>query len=172
MQRPFSSQLSGLPRWVVMASSLMSASFGGACGPSSPPVPPPRAAVVAQRPSGASQSLTGEVLGVDRTPVEEQNNLTLRLRLTPGDSRTVAVDLGPGWSFDEQGLHFEMNEHLVVYGQQRVEDGQTIVVAHELEKSGTTFRRDPETGRWEVVDAPPADAADGADQAPSSPTAP
>jgi hypothetical protein len=126
----------------------------GACVSSAPPVAPVKTSVGPQRPSGATQGLAGEVLGVDRTPIEEQNNLTLRLKVTPGEDRTVSVDLGPGWTYDEQGLHFEPNEPLVVYGQHRVEDGQTTVVAEELEKGGTKYRRDPVTGRWQVVDDP------------------
>lgn len=82
--------------------------------------------------------VSGEVLGVDRVAVQDQNLLNLRLRVT-GDPAEVRVQLGPGWFLDEQGLHFETSDHITVQGSRLLINGIPTVVATEVTKDGRTI---------------------------------
>ncbi len=123
-----------------------------ACAPDRRPVhTPPKTAVEAPRPSGASY-INGEVLGVDNVPAGDQAQMTLRLMVEPGADEPVQVRLGPGWFFTERGIKFEMHEPVQVAGtHSHSEDGKEVIIAHELKKGGMTYRRDPDDqrGKWQ-----------------------
>ncbi len=161
-----------VPR-ITLVSSLLAF---GACSTEHRAEPPPKTAVEAPRPSGASY-VNGEVLGVDNVPAGQHAEMTLRLQLRPGTDPPVQVHLGPGWYFTERGIRFEPNEPVSVTGtHSHNEAGEEVLIAHELKKGGLTYRRDPEdaSGTWTEApadEAPAPDAADGADSAPApSPT--
>lgn len=113
-----------------------------ACGSGRTPAPAaqPRTSVEAPESAGSVQTLSGQVLGVDRVPVADQNQLTLRLQVTPASAAPISVELGPGWYFDEHGIHFETHEHVTVRGTEQHHDGKSVIVAEEITKGGKTYR--------------------------------
>lgn len=136
-----------------------------ACGSGRSPAPPaqPRTSVEAPESAGSVQTLSGQVLGVDRVPVADQNQLTLRLRATPGSDAPVSVDLGPGWYFDEHGIHFETHEHVTVRGTEHHHHGKSVIVAEEITKGGKTYRLDHNRKATPPGDEPSDESSDSED---------
>lgn len=120
----------------------------GCASQSAPAAPPVRTYVEPPRPAGGVQTLSGEVLGVDRVPNSEQNSLTLHLNVDPSAPRPLSVSLGPGWYFDQAGIHFDPHEHIRVRGSEQLLDGRRVFVVDEIQK-GQSLRliRTPD-GSW------------------------
>jgi hypothetical protein len=133
---------------------IVGAAFG--CATSSPPpAPSPKAHVEAPRQAGGVQTVSGEVLGVDRVPASAQNELLLHLNVDPNQSRPVSVSLGPGWYFDQAGIHFEPHEHVVVHGREQLVEGRRVFRVEQLEKGDSVRLERAEDGTWSQPETRP-----------------
>lgn len=92
--------------------------------------------------------LSGEVMGVDRIPVDEYNESTMQLIVTTETDENVRLKLGPGWYMEENGLTFEPQQHIEFRGQHNP-DGS--YVAHSLRRGQRTIEiRNPDgSPRWQ-----------------------
>lgn len=124
---------------------------------SAPATPAIRTHVEPPRPSGGVQILSGEVLGVDRVPSSEQNNLTLHLNVEPSAPRPLSVSLGPGWYFDQAGIHFDPHEHVSVRGSEQLLDGQRVFVVDEIQKGRSLRLIRTADGTWMESPSPSID---------------
>lgn len=74
--------------------------------------------------------ISGQVMGVDRIPIEEYNESTVHLIITTEGDENVRLKLGPGWYIKERGLSFEPQQRIQFRGKPDPKDGS--FVAHEL----------------------------------------
>jgi hypothetical protein len=104
---------------------------------------PPTAATPQREPGWIS----GEVMGVDRVPVDQYNDSTVRLVVTTEAPDPVQLDLGPGWYVDKQGLSFEPDQRIEYRGSQNSEGSVTV---YEIRKGDSKVQLRDEKGepRW------------------------
>ncbi len=105
---------------------------------------------------GTIETVDGQILGVDRTAPSDQ--LASGVHLTLGRAEgPIAVDLGPGWYLDRQGLHFAPNERVQVRGSRVQQSGKSAIVAQEITARGRVIQLRDRQGHplWR---APPAAA--------------
>lgn len=116
-----------------------------ACGPPMPPDYPSQRASEPARPAAAVE---GEVLGVDRVAPADSLASGVQLRVTPGASETVVVDLAPDWYLDQRGLSFRPADRVRVEGSRVQKRGRVVIYATRVEKGERVVQlREPETGR-------------------------
>jgi hypothetical protein len=163
--------LSSLAAALLMATGIVVGLAGCAAARTQERSPKPKHHVEAPQPSGGVRSIVGEVLGVDRVPASEQNDLTLSVRVAPGSDDVVSVNLGPGWYFEEEGIVFAPNDKIIVKGSHDHAAGVPTLVATEIQKDGEIYVRDPfaPEGGWQKRE-PRGDESPAAE--PSAPAAP
>lgn len=110
--------------------------------------------------------ISGQVMGVDRIPLEEYNESTVHLIITTEGDENVRLKLGPGWYIKERGLAFEPQQRIQFRGKPDPNDGS--FVAHELRHGEQVIElRDADGApRW------PEHQPQSAEGAPSQPAAP
>lgn len=99
--------------------------------------------------------ISGEVMGVDRIPVDQYNESTIRLIVTTEADENVRLELGPGWYMEENGLTFEPQQHIEFRGQP---GAGGAYVAHSLRRGQKTIelRNSDGSPRWPNKTAPNA----------------
>jgi hypothetical protein len=117
--------------------------------------------------------ISGQIMGVDRIPVDEYNESTVQLIVTTEADENVRLKLGPGWYMEESGLTFEPQQQIEFRGQPDGADGS--YVAHSLRRGQQTveIRNADGSPRWPNKTAPskatPTAPAPGAASPSSSP---
>lgn len=91
--------------------------------------------------------ISGEIMGVDRIPVDDYNESTVQLTVATEGDPDVHLKLGPGWYMDENGLTFEPQQHIEFQG---TPDADGSYVAHSLRRGQQTVElRNPDgSPRW------------------------
>lgn len=118
----------------------------------------------------AVETVDGRILGVDRTPIQDQLAYGVHITVSTDRGRPVSVHLAPGWYLDEKGLRFAPREQVEVRGYRTEVRGEPAIIAEEIKKGGRVVRIRDERGRplWTPRRAPaPAGSA-----APASPSPP
>lgn len=116
-----------------------------ACGPSVPPGGPGERGT---DPARAPAAVEGEVLGVDRVTPTDRLASGVRLRLQPGASEMVVIDLAPDWYLTERGLSFARTERVRVEGSRVEHAGSIVIYATRVRKGGKTVElREPGSGK-------------------------
>lgn len=95
----------------------------------------------------AVETVDGQVLGVDRVPIQDQLAYSVRLTLGRPRGAPISVTLGPGWYLDKQGLSFSRNDMVEVRGARVEHEGKSSIVAEEVRKGGKVVRLRDERGR-------------------------
>jgi hypothetical protein len=97
--------------------------------------------------------ISGQIMGVDRIPVDEYNESTMHVVVTTETKENVRLDLGPGWYMEESGLTFEPQQQIEFRGQPNA-DGS--YVTHSLRRGQQTVEiRHPDgSPRWPNKRAP------------------
>lgn len=127
---------------VTLALLATSATFLG-CGQSQPRPEAPQDEFRRREPAWIS----GEIMGVDRVPIDQYNDSTVHLLVTTETQENVRLELGPGWYLDENGLTFEPQQHIEFRGQHDPNGGY---VAHSLRRGSQTIeiRNSDGSPRW------------------------
>lgn len=123
--------------------------------------------------------ISGQVMGVDRIPIEEYNESTVHLIITTEGDDNVRLKLGPGWYIKERGLTFEPQQRIQFRGKPDPSDGS--FVAHELRHGEQVieFRDADGAPRWperapepsgETANPPGAPSPAPAESTPAEPT--
>lgn len=110
----------------------------------------------------AVETVDGEVLGVDRIPIQDQLAYGIHITVRDDLGRPVSVRLAPGWYLDQKGLRFAPRERVEVRGVRTRIAGEPAFVAEEVKKGGKVVRIRDEQGRplWPSRPAPaPAGSA-------------
>lgn len=105
----------------------------------------------------AVETVDGQVLGVDRVPIQDQLAYSVRLTLGRAEGGPVQVSLGPGWYLSEHGLSFSPRDVVEVHGVRVEREGKSSIVAQDVKKNGKVVRLRDERGRplWGAPSAPP-----------------
>jgi hypothetical protein len=77
-------------------------------------------------PAREPQWISGEVMGVDRIPIDQYNDSTVHLVVTTEAPEPVHLELGPGWYVQEQGLAFQPEQHIEYRGTPNATGGVTV----------------------------------------------
>lgn len=112
-----------------------------ACGP-------PALQGSAAEPARSAGAIEGEVLGVDRVPPADHLASGVQLRIQPGSSEAVVIDLAPDWYLSERGLSFAKSERVRVEGSRVERRGTIVIYATRIRKGDQTVElRDPSSGK-------------------------
>lgn len=92
--------------------------------------------------------ISGEVMGVDRIPIDQYNDSTVHLVVSTEAPETVDLELAPGWYVDEQGLAFQPNQRIEYRGHSNTAGKFTV---YEIRRGDATIQLRDETGapRWQ-----------------------
>ncbi|MBI3202619.1 MAG: hypothetical protein HYZ29_13850 [Myxococcales bacterium] len=119
--------------------------LASACGPSIPPGGPGEPGTA---PARAPAAVEGEVLGVDHVAPTDRLASGVRLRLQPGASEVVVIDLAPDWYLNERGISFSRAERVRVEGARVEQSGRIVIYATRVRKGGKTVElREPGSGK-------------------------
>lgn len=115
------------------------------------------------------QWISGQVMGVDRVPIEQYNDSTIHLRVTTDKNQDVDLELGPGWYITERGLVFEPHQQIEFRGQ-KTPTGDTFV-AHQLRRGQQTIelRNEDGTPKWPAKSDPAASPSAPKNESPPPP---
>lgn len=95
----------------------------------------------------AVETVDGQVLGVDRVPIQDQLAYSVHLTLGRAEGGPVSVSLGPGWYLSRHGLSFSPRDVVEVRGMRVEHEGKSSIVAEEVKKNGKVVRLRDEQGR-------------------------
>ena len=116
----------------------------GACASATGTASPARPA---QEPLHSAAAIDGEVLGVDRVPPSDKLASGVVLRVQPGSSAAVVVDLAPDWYLDAHGLRFAPAERVHVEGSRVQKKSGVVIYATRVRKGTQTLElRHPDSG--------------------------
>jgi hypothetical protein len=81
------------------------------------------------------ETVSGEVLSVDRTPFGRRGAMGVHLTLKT-DKETIPVHLGPARYVDQQGITLAAKDQIEVTGSRVTFRGKPAIIAREVKKGG------------------------------------
>ena len=126
-------------------SAILTVCLAAACGP-------PTLQGSPADPARSPAAIEGEVLGVDRVAPVDHLASGVQLRIQPGSSEAVVIDLAPDWYLTKRGISFAKSERVRVEGSRVEQRGTIVIYATRVRKGDQTVElRDPSSGKplWE-----------------------
>ncbi|MFP4099054.1 hypothetical protein [Coleofasciculus sp.] len=85
------------------------------------------------------ETITGEVVSVDRFSSNRGRSQGMRMQMRTGDE-TVSVHLGPAWYWQDQGITIEPNDRIQVQGSRVNMAGTPAMIAAQVQKGNQVLR--------------------------------
>jgi hypothetical protein len=89
----------------------------------------------------------GTVSRNDRLPSPEERLSEVAVITLHASGEPIRVELAPGWFLDEHGLKYSPEDRLLVTGERIEQNGESRLVASEVEQGGVRLRLRDEQGR-------------------------
>ena len=85
------------------------------------------------------ETVSGEVVSVDRTPFGRRGAMGVHLTLKT-DKETIPVNLGPARYVDQQGITLAAKDKIEVTGSRITFRGQPAIIAQEVKRGGQVLK--------------------------------
>ncbi|HLW34420.1 MAG TPA: hypothetical protein VKS98_02070 [Chthoniobacterales bacterium] len=124
----------------IERSIVILAMIGGLFATSSALAQPGRAAADRPYDPKTVETVQGTVLSVQKMSPPKDRGYGVHLTLQTADNPVLDIHLGPAWYVDKQTPHIEAKDVITVTGSRISIDGQSAIIAAEVQKGPSVLR--------------------------------